>query len=124
MKRLSRGKGKRSETRIIHLGPGAFFRAFNATYTADAGDWGITAVSLRSPDIRDKLKPQGNVYTAVSLGPEGMKPQVIEVLYDILVAPENPRKVLDAMVDPAVKIVSLTNTEKGYSHKPATVELR
>jgi fructuronate reductase len=124
VKRLTRSEANRPETRIIHLGPGAFFRAFNATYTADCGDeWGITAVSLRSGSIRDKLAPQGFAYTAVSLGPDGMKSQVIEVLNDVLVAPENPAKVLAVMVDPAVKIVSMTITEKGYCHNPATGEL-
>ena len=101
-----------------------FSGAFNATYTAEVGDWGITAVSLRSPDIRDKLKPQENVYTATSLGPEGMQPKVIEVLNDVLVAPENPLAVLKAMSNPQVAIVSLTITEKGYCHNPATGALQ
>jgi len=110
---------------IVHLGPGAFFRAFNAVYTADAmarsgGDWGIIAVSLRSPTARDQLTPQGGAYTAVELGPEGRKPSVIEAITDVLVAPENPTAVVSAMADPAIKIVSLTITEKGYCLDPAT----
>ena len=47
---------------ILHLGPGAFFRAFIAPYVDEAmmaagGDWGITAVSLQSPRARDALTP-------------------------------------------------------------------
>jgi fructuronate reductase len=126
---LTRSTAPRPKVGIIHLGPGAFFRAFGAVYTAEAmkaagGDWGIRAVSLRSPDIRDKLAPQGYAYTAVTLAPDGAQHQVVEVVEDILVAPEDPGAVLQAMADPSVKIVSLTITEKGYCHNPATGELR
>ena len=117
--------GAKRTTRMIHLGPGAFFRAFNAPYTADAGgDWGIAAVSLRSSGIRDALAAQDYVYTAASLGTDGMSPKVVEVLNNVLVAPENPAAVIDAMADPAVEIVTMTITEKGYCHNPATGELR
>jgi len=126
---LTRSDAPHPKVGIVHLGPGAFFRAFGAIYTAEAmqtqgGNWGIRAVSLRSADIRDKLTPQGCAYTAVTLAPEGAKREVIEVIEDILVAPENPKAVLRAMTDADVKIVSMTITEKGYCHNPATGELR
>lgn len=110
---------------IVHLGLGAFFRAFGVPWISEAmqvagGDWGITGVSLRSPAIRDALKPQGHAYTAVELGPDGTRCQTIDGVQDVLVAPENPEAVLATMANPAVKIVSLTVTEKGYCHNPAT----
>jgi len=113
---------------IVHLGLGAFFRAHGAIYVAEAmersgGDWDIIGVSLQSPGTRDKLKPQGWAYTALELGPQGETPQVVTVLRDVLVAPENPQAVLDAMAAPSVKIVSLTVTEKGYCHEPSTGRL-
>ena len=113
---------------IVHLGLGAFFRAHGAIYVAEAmaksgGDWGIIGVSLQSPGTRDRLKPQGWAYTALELAPEGEKPQVVTVLRDVLVAPESPQAVLDAMAAPVVKIVSLTVTEKGYCHEPSTGRL-
>jgi fructuronate reductase len=43
---------------------------------------------------------------------------------DLLVAPENPDALIRAMCDPAVRIVSLTVTEKGYCHDPATGTLK
>ncbi|GHA43967.1 mannitol dehydrogenase [Amylibacter ulvae] len=115
----------RPNTGIVHLGLGAFFRAFGCVYIADAmaasgGDWGVVGVSLRSADTADVLRPQGWAYTSVSLGADGEQPRVIEVLNDVLVAPENPAAVLAHMSDPNVKIVSLTVTEKGYCHNPAT----
>ena len=110
---------------IVHLGLGAFFRAFGAVYVAEAvaqsgGDWGILGVSLQTATIRDALLPQGWAYTALELGPQGEVPRVIEVLGGVLVAPENPEAVLAAMADSAIRIVTLTVTEKGYCHAPAT----
>ena len=113
---------------IVHLGWGAFFRAHGAIYVeqamaASGGDWGIIGVSLQSPGTRDRLEPQGWAYTALQLGPEGETAQVVTVLRDVLVAPENPQAVLDAMATPSVRIVSLTVTEKGYCHAPSTGRL-
>jgi fructuronate reductase len=110
---------------IVHLGLGAFFRAFGCVYVADAmaasgGDWGIIGVSLRSPDTRDALKRRDWRYQSVTLAPDSEEIRDIGVLNNVLVAPENPRAVLDAMADTAIKIVSLTVTEKGYCHNPST----
>ena len=57
---------------ILHLGPGAFFRAFIAPYVDEAmmaagGDWGITAVSLQSPRARDALAPLADSPAKASL---------------------------------------------------------
>ena len=126
--RLTRTDGPRPGVGIVHLGLGAFFRAHGALYVAEAmetsgGDWGIVGVSLVRPDQRDRLAPQGFAYTALELGPEGATPRVVEVIENVLVAPENPEAVLAAMSDPRVRIVSLTVTEKGYCHDPATGRL-
>ena len=116
---------KRPKTGIVHLGLGAFFRAFGCVYVEDAmalsgGDWGIVGVSLRSPAVRDALQGQGWTYTSVTLGADGAIPRVINVLNDVLVAPEDPQDVLDVMASEDTKIVSLTVTEKGYCHHPST----
>ena len=110
---------------MVHIGPGAFFRAFNAVYTheamqAEGGDWGVAAVSLKSPTARDQLMPQGGVYTAVERGSEGETSRVITSVVDVLVAPEDPSAVIDLLADPKIKILSLTITEKGYGYDPAT----
>ena len=126
--RLQRSTDPRPKTGIVHLGLGAFFRAFGAQITSDAmtasgGDWGIVGVSLRSSDLRDALRDQGWAYTAVSVGAEAETPRVFEILNDVLVAPQNPAAVLKAMADADVHIVTLTVTEKGYCHIPATGKL-
>ncbi|MBM18792.1 MAG: mannitol dehydrogenase [Stappia sp.] len=126
--RLTRSNDARPGVGIVHLGLGAFFRAHGAIYIAEAmaasgGDWGITGVSLKRPDQRDRLAPQGCAYTALELGPDGEHPRVIEVIENVLVAPEDPAAVVAAMAAPGVRIVSLTVTEKGYCHEPATGRL-
>ncbi len=125
--RLGRSEGPRPGVGIVHLGPGAFFRSFVAPWVAEAmaasgGNWGIVGVSLRSAGDRDALAPQGFAYTAVELG-ESETARVVEVIEDVLVAPEDPEAVLAQMADPGVRIVSLTVTEKGYCHAPATGRL-
>ncbi|ETX13712.1 dioxygenase [Roseivivax halodurans JCM 10272] len=111
---------------IVHFGLGAFWRAFGALYIAEAversgGAWGIVGVSLRSPDTRDALAPQAWAYTAVEIGPEGDLPTQVEVLTDVIVAPEDP-EALWAALDRA-NLVTLTVTEKGYCHVPSTGRL-
>lgn len=116
------------KTGIVHLGVGAFHRAHQAVYTEAAlaaGDlrWGITGVSLRNPDMRDALMPQDGLYTVAERASDGERLHVVGALRDILVAPENPAAVLARLVAPEVAIVSITVTEKGYCHDPATGEL-
>jgi fructuronate reductase len=115
----------RPATGIVHLGLGAFFRGFGCVYVADAmaasgGDWGIVGVSLRSPDVRDALRGQDWAYTSVTMATAAETTRWVTVLNGVLVAPEDPEAVLALMSDPAVRIVSLTVTEKGYCHNPAT----
>ncbi len=90
---------------------------------AHGGDWGITAVSLRSPTARDQMQPQDGYFTSVTLASGTVKDTVIGSITDVLVAPENPSNVISAMVDPGTRIVSMTITEKGYCHHPASGEI-
>lgn len=113
---------------IVHLGVGAFHRAHQAFYTEAVlnqfgGDWGIIGCSLRSPTVRDQLAPQDGLYTLVERSGEGEKLQVIGAVLQNLVGPENPAALVAAMAEPNIKIVSLTVTEKGYCHDPATGNL-
>ena len=116
-------------TGIVHLGLGAFHRAHQAVFTDDclnAGetDWGIAAASLRNPDTRDALAPQDGLYTLALRENADQALRVIGVIGRTFVAPEDPGALLVAMADPAVRIVSLTVTEKGYSADIAKGDLR
>jgi len=102
---------------IVHFGPGAFHRVHQAWFVekllATDPRWGICAVSLRNPDVRDALAPQQGLYTLVSLD-ETTSYQVIGALKEVLVAPENPQSVLDRLCAPHTRVVTITVTEKGY----------
>lgn len=128
--RLSRSAITASwQTGIVHLGLGAFARAHLALYTEDtlaargSTAWGILGVSLQRPDQRDLLSPQDCLYTAVERGPNGNAARIVTCLTGVLVAPENPEAVLAAMSAATTRIVTLTITEKGYCHDPATGRL-
>jgi fructuronate reductase len=113
---------------IVHLGIGAFHRAHQAVYLDDVlarGDlnWGIIAASLRSPGTREALGPQDGLYTVAVRSGKGTALRVIGSVGEVLVAPENPAALVARMTDPAVRIVTLTVTEKGYCHDPASGEL-
>ena len=109
---------------IVHLGIGAFHRAHQAAYTdallSENPSWGICGVSLRSSETRDALQPQDGLYTLAVQDGEGSDLSVIGSVVELLCAPEDPEAVLRRMADPATRIVSLTITEKGYCHNPAT----
>ena len=110
----------RPPVRIVHLGLGAFFRAHGCNYLQDIGGWGVLGVSLRSSTVRDALKARENFYTSASLTTKGIELRQIDVVRNVLVAPEDPKAVIAEMANPSVSIVSLTVTEKGYCHNPAS----
>ena len=119
-----REQAERPAPGIVHLGVGAFFRAHVALYiqeaiTATGGDWGVIGVSLRSPQQRDLLAPQDFLYTAIERDAGVARATIVNILREILVAPEGPAAVLERMARPSTRIVTLTVTEKGYCHDPA-----
>ena len=109
---------------IVHLGIGAFHRAHQAIYTDDIlsedPGWGIVGASLRNSETRDALKPQDCLYTLAVRSGEGERLRVVGSVIDVLVAAEERERLLAAMSDARIRIVSLTVTEKGYCHDPAT----
>ncbi|WP_158814783.1 mannitol dehydrogenase family protein [Methylocapsa sp. S129] len=118
----------RLRPRIVHLGLGAFFRAHGALFTEDVlaeggGDWGIVGASLKRPEQRNRLLPQNCLYTAVETGPAGQQARLVGCLLDVLVGPESPGAILELLSGPDTEIVTLTVTEKGYCHDPASGQL-
>jgi fructuronate reductase len=112
---------------IVHLGIGAFHRAHMAAYVdsllAETPSWGIIGASLRRPDTRDALQPQDFLYTLAIRDASGTRPRIIGAILDVLDANTQRAELIETMADPAIRIVSLTVTEKGYCHDPSTGEL-
>lgn len=111
-------------TGILHLGPGAFFRAHLAVYTDDVlakdNRWGIEPVSLRSTDVVDHLNEQNGLYTLLTRDTAGTTARVIGAISKAHAASRNPAGLLKRLADPAIRIVSLTVTEKAYGLDPRT----
>lgn len=116
---VARPAYQRDRTRIgiVHIGVGAFHRAHQAVYIDDLlvfdPDWAICGVSLHSCDVRDALRPQDGLYTLALLGEQpGLR--VIGSIRELLCARDERAAVLVRLADPAVRLVTLTITEKGY----------
>ncbi|WP_264031046.1 mannitol dehydrogenase family protein [Cellulosimicrobium sp. SH8] len=108
---------------IVHLGIGAFHRAHQAVVTEDAARatgetrWGILGVTQRSASVRDHLRPQGGVYTVLTVGPDGASPRVVGSVTDVAWPAEETARVLAALAAPTTHVVTLTVTEKGYARR-------
>lgn len=114
---------------IVHLGTGAFHRAHQAAYfhalmSAGETGWMIQGASLRSPRVAEQLNPQDGLFTMLVRDGQNDREQVTGSVKSVLVAPENPAALVAALADPAVNLVTLTITEKGYCIDPASGALR
>ena len=117
-------------SRIVHLGFGAFHRAHQAVYadilaSEHGSDWGYTEVNLIGGEqqIAD-LNHQDNLYTVAEMSADAWTARVVGVVKEALHAQvDGLETVLAKMCEPQVAIVSLTITEKGYCHSPATGQL-
>lgn len=113
---------------IVHLGLGAFHRAHQAVITEDClngggdgdadGRWGICAYTQRSDAAAAALAPQDGLYTLLERGADPAPPRVVGVLREARSAVSDPVSVPERIADPAVRIVTLTVTEKGYRLGP------
>ena len=122
----------RLESRIVHLGCGAFHRAHQALYThhlleSTDSDWGICEVNLMPGNDRvliENLKKQQLLYTVAEKGAESTELKIIGSMKEAL-HPEidGCEGILNAMARPQMAIVSLTVTEKGYCADAASGQL-
>jgi fructuronate reductase len=121
---------------ILHVGVGAFHRCHQAEYTDDAleadfGPWGIVGVNLRAPDLEPTLGAQRGLYCRELRHHSDVSRRLIGALVDTMSVAEagrdpqraSLRRALDTAASPSIGVVTMTVTEKGYCHIPATGEL-
>ncbi|KJG09434.1 fructuronate reductase [Photobacterium kishitanii] len=118
------------QSRIIHLGFGAFHRAHQALFTDEmlektGCDWGICEINLfGGEDLIHQLRAQDHLYTVIEKGAHSTDVKLIrsvnESLHPML---DGKSAVLEKMAEQQVAIVSMTITEKGYCADPATGRL-
>ena len=117
-----------TKPKILHFGPGAFFRSFVASLIDEVNQknveqWGIIAVSLHSEDTFKKLAGQDFVFNALSMSSTKKRVRKISSISDFIVAKKDGQSVLDALSNEQIEIVSLTITEKGYHYNSDKKEL-
>jgi fructuronate reductase len=117
------------EAGIVHFGLGAFHRAHQAVYTEEAiaaagGEWGIVAVAPRRRTLVDTLTAQDHLFSVTSLGSDDGQTRVVGALAGVRHAPADPYAVVALLADPAIRVVTLTVTEKAYLLDPASGRLR
>ena len=117
-----------AEVGIVHLGLGAFHRGHQALLTQRAlavqpGAWAISGASLRSAAVPAALRPQDCLYSVIEN--DGMREEatIVGSVREALLAAEDGADLLARIAAPSTRIVTLTVTEKGYCHHPATGDL-
>lgn len=112
---------------ILHFGVGNFHRAHMAVYLHELfnegldHDWGIIGAGVMPSDqkMRDTLKAQDFLTTVVEQDTSRSAATITGPMTDILTAPDFDR-IIEALADPKIRIVSMTITEGGYFIDPAT----
>ncbi len=109
------------QSRIVHLGFGAFHRAHQALLTdrvlnACGGDWGICETSMFSGEaLMAALRRQDHLYTVMEKSAQGNSLTVVGSVSGSLHARlDGMEAIIEKLAEPQVAIVSLTITEKGY----------
>jgi fructuronate reductase len=97
------------------------FGAHQAVYTEDAalatGDTGcgICGVTQRSATVLDQLGPQDGLYGILQKDADAAASlRITGIVREVLDGPTQVDDVLQRIADPAVTVVTLTVTEKGY----------
>ncbi|RZL40320.1 MAG: mannitol dehydrogenase family protein [Rubrivivax sp.] len=120
-------------TGILHLGCGAFHRAHQAVMTQHAIEaemtaghlppWGIVAASLRTGRLLPALRQQQGLYTVLERGRQGLRAMVVGSVRETLHAQWEAARMQQVLLDPQLRLTTLTVTEQGYCADPTTGRL-
>jgi len=126
----SKVKQEKLQSRIVHLGFGAFHRAHQALYTNEMiektqSNWGICEINLFGGEsLIEQLRLQKHRYLVAE---KGAKETIVKMIGSIKESLhpslDGKQAVLEKMTEEQVAIVSLTITEKGYCADHSTGEL-
>ena len=113
---------------MAHLGVGAFHRCHQAEYTDDLlarrfDRWGVVGINIREPALAGTLGRQDGLYTRLIRQDDRVEARVIGSIVRVVDSQDSAEPALDVLASPDIDVVTLTVTEKGYCHRPATGEL-
>ena len=102
---------------IVHFGPGAFHRGHQACYYDSLlpkdPRWAVCGVELMPNGLMENAAVQDNLYIVAELDAE-IRYRVVGSHTEYLKARAHADQVFARLLDPAVKLVTMTVTEKGY----------
>ncbi|MCW5851563.1 MAG: mannitol dehydrogenase family protein [Anaerolineae bacterium] len=111
---------------IAHIGVGNFVRAHLAVFLDAAlreqpGDWMMHGLGLREADLglMAAMNGQDNLYSLTERAGAHDTFKVIGAIKDFTFAPADPESALQLLASDAIRIISLTVTEKGYTYDAA-----
>jgi len=109
-----------SEPGVLHLGLGAFTRAHQAMVfdrLLDSGDgrWGMHGVGMRQRGLVEALHAQDGLYAVRVADAAAVRWVVPAALWRLSVLSTDREAVIQAMARPALRWITLTVTEKGYT---------
>ena len=115
---------------MAHLGVGAFHRCHQAIFTDDMlearmAPLGVAGINIRPPRLTDSLGAQDGLYTATLRQGDRAETRVIGSIRRVIDV-ETATALDDAVAAiaaPEIDVVTMTLTEKGYCHVPATGRL-
>ncbi len=110
---------------MAHVGVGAFHRCHQAEFTDDLlaerfDRWGVVGINIREPRLSETLGKQDGLYTRLLRDGEQVDARVIGCMVSTVDAQTDAGAALNVLASPEIEVVTLTVTEKGYCHKPAT----
>lgn len=121
---------KELETRIVHIGFGAFHRGHQAVYNdltnQLTGDyWGIFEINLFGGNaLTDALAQQEHLFSVIEKSAQTTTSRLVRTLTGAIHTPKDGiQAAIEKLVEPQVKIISLTITEKGYCSDPRSRKL-
>lgn len=112
-------KYDRSKTTIgiMHLGPGAFHRGHQACYFDSLLEmdtrWAISGVELLPTGLAAEAVPQDYLYVVAELDAQ-IRYRVVGSHQEYLKAYGEADRIFSRMLDPHIRLVTMTVTEKGY----------
>jgi fructuronate reductase len=111
----------------VHIGVGAFHRCHQLDFVDDMlearfGPWGVLGINLRRPWIGPALNGQACLYTRTLREGARAETRVIGALRGVIEGDDAAaaNAAAEALAAPAVQVVTLTITEKGYGLTPAS----
>ncbi len=111
---------------IAHIGVGNFVRAHLAVFLNEylhthPEHWMMHGIGLREADIGlvEAMNHQDNLYTLTERSGSHATFKAIGSIKEFSYVPANPQRVIQLLASEAIKIISLTITEKGYYYDAA-----